>query len=176
MNINSIDIAKLNKRSRKEFKLFFKSFYPSLCLFSERYVKNADVAQDIAQDTFLFFWENNKHFDNINSLKGFLYLTAKNKSLNYEKIKLGRNTILNSTITSEDFLYELILEEETYRIMYEAINNIAPQSRRIIELSLKEYKNPEIAQELSVSVNTVKTLKYNAYKMLRKQLGKQIGF
>jgi RNA polymerase sigma-70 factor (ECF subfamily) len=64
----------------------------------------------------------------------------------------------------------LVQEEETYRIIYQAIYGLPHQSRKIILLSLKGYKNPEIAGELQVSLNTVKTLKKNAYRELRDKL------
>lgn len=167
-------IFRLNKRNDDALKKFFVSFYPSLCLFIKKFIYQTDVVEDIAQEAFLVYWENQKQFDNINTLKGFLYNTARNKGLNYLKIKNLREDILGNGLDREELLYELVLEEETYRILHQAIEKLPPQGRNIIELSLKGYKNPEIAEELEVSINTVKTLKGNAYKSLRENLKKHV--
>ncbi len=133
-------------------------------------MSETDIIEDIAQDSFLVYWESEKQFDDLNALKGFLYKTVKNKCLNYLKLKSLRGDILRNGFDKEEFLYELVLEEETYRIIHSAVSELAPQSRRIIELSMKGYKNPEIAEELDVSINTIKTLKANAYQLLREKL------
>ncbi len=163
-------ILNLNKGNTKALKYFFVEFYPSLCVFTKKYIPETDIVEDIAQEAFLVYWENRKQFDDINALKGYLYVTAKNKCLNHLKLKGLRAEITKKGYDKEDYLYELVLEEETYRIIHKAIENLPPQSRRIIELSMKGYKNPEIAEELDVSINTIKTLKGKAYKVLRENL------
>lgn len=170
MNSEKNIIYKLNNRNTYALKEFFIEFYPSLCVFAKKYIPETDILEDIAQESFLVYWENPKQFDNIDALKGFLYRTAKNKCLNHLKLKGLRNEIVKNGFEKEDYLYELVLEEETYRIIHKAIENLPLQSRRIIELSMKGYKNPEIAEELEVSINTIKTLKGNAYKVLRENL------
>ncbi|MFV0553829.1 MAG: sigma-70 family RNA polymerase sigma factor [Mangrovibacterium sp.] len=169
MKLTSININKLNRRDAKEFKRFFKSFYPSICLFAQKFI-DSELAEDIAQDAFLLFWESDKQFESLDNLKGFLYLAAKNKCLNQQKQQLGRDQLLKDNWNDESLFYEFILEEETYQIIHQAIQDIAPQGRKIIELSLHGYKNPEIAEALNISINTVKTHKANAYRILREKL------
>ena len=60
-----------------------------------------------------------------------------------------------------------MIEEETYRIVNEAIDALPTQSRRIIKLSLEGKQNKEISEELGITVNTVKSLKYKAMDVLR---------
>ena len=170
MNSETEIINKLNNRNAKALKQFFVDFYPSLCVFTKKYISETDIVEDIAQDSFLVYWENKVQFDDLKALKGFLYSTARNKSLNHIKLKGLRQDIINTNVDKDELLYELVLEEETYRIIHMAIANLPTQSRRIIELSMRGYKNPEIAEELDVSINTIKTLKGNAYKALRENL------
>lgn len=44
------------------------------------------------------------------------------------------------------------------------------RSRRVVILTMEGLSNPEIAKELGVSVNTVKTIKLRAYRVLRERL------
>jgi len=170
MNSEKGIIDKLNKRNTKTLKEFFLQFYPSVCVFTKKFISESDVVEDIAQEAFLVYWESQKQFDELSDLKGFLYKTAKYKCMNYLKLKSLREDILKNVYSDKEALYELILEEETYRIIHKAIENLPVQSQRIIQLSMKGYKNPEIAEEMGVSINTIKTLKGNAYKVLRRNL------
>ena len=59
------------------------------------------------------------------------------------------------------------MEEETFRILSEAIEKLPTQMRAIMQLALEGKKNAEIAERLNVSPETVHTLKKVAYKKLR---------
>jgi RNA polymerase sigma factor (sigma-70 family) len=61
----------------------------------------------------------------------------------------------------------LIIEEETHRLIYNAINELPAQCRKVLLLSINGLKNNDIAQELDITVNTVKTQKKIAYKQLK---------
>ncbi len=152
------------------FKQFFEGFYPSACVFARKYLRDSDLAEDAAQDAFIEFWKRKDQFNDFKAVKGFLYTVTRNNCLNQIRIRNLHEEILRKELTTDSFFNELIQEEETYRIIYQAVNGLANQSRKIILLSLKGYKNPEIAEELDISLNTVKTLKKNAYKELRNKL------
>lgn len=64
----------------------------------------------------------------------------------------------------------MIIEEEAIYALYTAVDRLPAQTSRIVRLSLKGFKNQAIAEELGISVNSVKTLKYNALHTLRKEL------
>ena len=51
------------------------------------------------------------------------------------------------------------MEEETFRILSEAIEKLPTQMRAIMQLALEGKKNAEIAERLNVSPETVHTLK-----------------
>lgn len=168
-------LTELNKKDDiKAFKQFFEGFYPSVCVFARKYLKDADVAEDLSQEAFIEFWKRKENFTDIKAIKGYIYTVTKNKCLNYIKLRDIRANILKDDILTEDYFYELVLEEETYRIVHQAVNNLAPQSRKIVWLSMAGNKNQEIADQLNISVNTVKTLKKNAYKELRNRLKEHI--
>lgn len=76
-------------------------------------------------------------------------------------------------IDDSDFK-SVIIEEETIRALYAAIDKLPAQTSRIVRMSLKGIKNQEIAEKLGISVNSVKTLKYNAFHTLRKELGEEL--
>ncbi len=167
-------VASINKDDIGAFKQFFEGFYPSVCVFVTKYLKDRDVANDLAQEAFIEFWKRKGKFDDIKAVKGYIYTVARNKCFNYLKTRDIRENILKEEISRNDLFYEYVLEEETYSIIHQAVNKLAPQTRNIVRLSLEGKKNQEIAEQLDISLNTVKTLKKSAYKELRIQLQDQV--
>jgi len=167
MSLDSLIVDRINNDDIKAFKQFFESFYPSVCVFAKKYLNDLNLAEDIAQESFIEFWKHEGDFPDLKAMKGFIYTVTRNKCLNYIKLKGIREDILKKEFSTKENFYELILEEETYRIVHQAVSKLAPQSSKIVLLSLEGNKNQEIAQNLNISVNTVKTLKKNAYKELR---------
>jgi RNA polymerase sigma-70 factor (family 1) len=164
-------LADLTKQDDvKAFNEFFDSFYPSVCIFANKYLNDINLSEDFAQEAFIEFWKRKENFDDFNAIKGFIYTVTRNKCLNNIKLKGIRERILSDDIFTEDYCYDLVLEEETYREIYLAVDKLAPQSRKIVWLSMDGNKNQDIADCLAISINTVKTLKKNAYKKLRVQL------
>nr|WP_320120419.1 RNA polymerase sigma-70 factor [uncultured Marinifilum sp.] len=170
MTTNSL-FSRIKSGDAKAFEELFNQLYPSMCVLAREYVKDDGVAEDIAQESFIKLWNSREKYDSISSLKSFLYVMVKNMSLNHlRRDKLGNQ--YTDSLIKEDFLNfnNHIVEEETYRILQQAIEKLPKQSAKVMMLSLQGLQNQEIADRLEVSVNTVKTLKYNSLKTLRTKL------
>jgi len=162
---------KIKSGDSKAFELLFNQLYPSMCVVAREYVKDDGIAEDIAQEAFIKLWNTRDRYENITSVKSFLYVMVKNMSLNYlKRDKLGNK--FTESLNKEDYYYfnNHIVEEETYRILQQAIDDLPHRSAIVMNLSLQGMQNQEIAERLGVSVNTVKTLKYNSMKTLRIKL------
>lgn len=152
------------------FKPFFEGFYPSLCLFANKYTKDQEASSDIVQEAFFYLWNKKDDIDSIDSAKAYLFKYVKNRSLNYLRDRERRKNFNLQQLDSEIFFRDNLIEEETYRTIYDAIKKLPPQGQKVIELSLDGFKNQDIADELSISVNTVKTIKLRAFKTMREEL------
>lgn len=156
----------------KNFKAFFQTFFNPVFRFSRKYTANDDVARDLTQEAFIRLYERRADFNATEQAKSFVYLTARNLCLNYLHRKNIEQEYLQQLPPLEEdptVLREITLQE-TLRILHEAIRQLPPQMREIINQSLNGKNNTEIAETLSISVNTVKTLKKNAYSTLRNLL------
>ena len=158
------------KRKTKEFRQFFERFYPLLCLFAQKYVQDSDIAADMVQEAFIKLWNGKDEINNENAAKGFLYTVTRNNCLNY--LKHHKIVLDYSLQVMENDLYcrDHIIEQETYNAIHDAIEVLPSQGKRVVEMSMRGIKNPEIAERLSISVNTVKSVKANAYRLLRLRL------
>ncbi len=161
-------LSGINSKDRLVFKIFFEKNFSSIVMFADRYLNDMETAADVAQECFIRLWHENIIFETEDKVKGFLYITARNLALN----KLKHDSIVSQYVKhgmleSEEYLRDNVIEEEVYSIIYKAIDELAPQSKKIILLSLQEFSNGEIAEKLGISVNSVRTLKQNAYKKLK---------
>jgi len=157
-----------------EYKKLFTAFYPTLCYFANKYTNNVEVSKDIAQDIFIKIWEDKIQFDSPDKVKSFLYTSVRNKSLDY--LKSGQNRFIDKNETPDveiatetHFLREVMIAETTL-IIENAISSLPKKCAQIIKLSIQEHTNDQIAEELSLSVNTIKAQKRIAYNKLRSLL------
>jgi len=162
-------ILKIGRNSKEDFKLLFNEFFPSLVLFVNRYLNDGDKSADVAQESFIRLWKSSHEFETIDKAKSFLYTTARNICLNEfrHNVVVKEYSTVVKCLDSDIFFRDNIIEEETYSLVYKAIEKLAPQSKKIILLVLRGYGNIEIAEELNISVNTVRTLKQNAHRKLK---------
>ncbi len=153
-----------------EIKTFFTKYFSSIYIFAEKFTKDEMVAKDIAQEVFIKTWESHSDFKNENALRAYLYLSARNQCINHFRKKNSEhaNESHNEQIYIENNYLDEVVREETFRLLDIAIQHLAPQSKKVIELTLKGLGNHEIAEDLHISVNTVKTLKLRAYKTIRR--------
>jgi RNA polymerase sigma-70 factor (ECF subfamily) len=161
----------LFKENKISFKEFFDDFYPAMVVFAQRYVYEKEIAEDISQDALIKMYESDNKFETLDNLKAFLYTLTRNNCLNYIKHnKIEEKYRESANTSSETFFKDTVIEQETYRLVYNAIKTLPKKSKKVIELSLTGLSNPEIAKELGVSLNTIKTLKLRSYKTLREIL------
>lgn len=171
MNIYRGDIiADIKQGNKQAFKQLFDDYYPILCVFSSHYIENKEICKDIAQESLLAYWERREEFNEILKIKSFLYTVTRNKCLNHLKhTQLDIPKFLGQEDVDSGF-EAAIIEQETFRLVRKAVEELPTQMRNIIVLSMKGLKNHEIANKLQISEGTVHTLKKIAYRKLRETL------
>lgn len=156
----------------KDYSSLFNIMYKPLCLFANKYIESLEVSKDIVQDVFIKIWEDNIEFQNENTIKSYLYTSVKNKSLDYLKSKFYKSTDFMSirkieNLESEPFFLREVVIIETSNIIENAIKTLPNKCAKIITMSLKGMTNVKIANELGLSLNTIKAQKKIAYKRLK---------
>lgn len=160
------------KLSNAEFRKYYNTFYKALFLFANKYLDNLELSKDVVQETFYKLLDQNKEFGKNDSIKAYLYTSVKNKCLDHLKSseyqlkhKLTEENI--KILESESYFEKELLLEEISRTVDTALNTLPEKCKQIIKLSMKGYRNIQISEELSISINTVKTQKRIAYQKLR---------
>jgi RNA polymerase sigma-70 factor (ECF subfamily) len=162
-----LDFKSKNTKRLKQYNELYNSLYTSLCLFSNKYINNLEKSKDIVQDVFIKFWNNKISFDDEVALKSYLYVSVKNKSIDYLKsneYKLTQRVDSFDYFELESDLYfdkEFFMEEVSSAIE-KGLKTLPEKCREVINLSMNGCKNKQISEELNISINTVKTQKKNS--------------
>ncbi|WP_269235562.1 RNA polymerase sigma-70 factor [Flavobacterium flavigenum] len=157
---------------KSDIKKIFETYYEALVSYSCRFIASSDECEDMVQDIFVDIWEKDLAFPDETSLKVYLYKATRNKCFNFikhTKVK-DRYAANNTQFLQDDSLFlEQVLEEEIVRQLHQAIELLPDRKKEVIKLILIGQKNPEIAETLGIKIQTVKTLKSQAYIILRNQ-------
>ena len=167
-------IRHINRGDRKAFREVFDEYFHALSAFGYRYVPDPPAVEDMVQEAFISFWEKRKDFMHINALKSFLYTSVRNKCLNHLKhqsVRKKHEDALVYELESDHSFSQQVIEEEVYSELLAEIKNLPDSAQEIMILALNGMKNQEIADELNISINTVKTQKKIAYSKLKQKLG-----
>ncbi|MFR3328626.1 MAG: RNA polymerase sigma factor [Odoribacter splanchnicus] len=165
----------LQENLEKGGSKLFERYYKPLIIFAKSYTNNIESAEDLVQDVFYQFIKNKSYLTlKSNSLSTYLFRAVKNTCLN----RLNQNHITISDI--EQIKYDAIdeiapsIELELIEQLMNAVNQLPERTRLVVNaivLQNKRYK--EVAQELDISVNTVKSLLSAALHRLREQFPKE---
>ncbi len=168
-------LLKLNAHDEQGIEALFIRYYKPLVVFAGSYLHNLAEAEDLVQEQIVKLWTKQAFAPvRAEAFSTFLFTVIKNACLNWlEKRKLS--------LTSLEFPHFQIAQEEANQMEDEKVKLIAAtleqlpfKTRMVVDLILlqdKTYK--QAAEELNVSVNTVKTLLKQGIKGLRRQLKDQ---
>lgn len=89
--------------------------------------------------------------------------------------KQGKETSLLDTLASDDASYDSILEEaELLDALYQRLQELDPDGRRICELIMEGKSERDIASDLGISRSTYTYRRDKLLRILREQLGMYI--
>lgn len=165
---------KLSLQDKSTFNNVFNEYYVPLVLFARNFLNDdKEISEDIVQDVFTNLLQVNKEFDNLISLKSFLYVSVRNRCLNHYKHKKVRHLYTEErkvTGAKEAFFLNKVLEEEIYGQLVKSVSKLPNKCKKIFEYSLEGMRNAEIATNLKISIETVKSQKKRGKKLLKKMI------
>lgn len=136
-------------------------------MYALRIVEDADVAEDLVAESFSKVWQKIIEGAEFENFKSYMYMTVRNTCLLYLRHKKDTETIENVP----DITEESIDTSERDAKIWKAIDELPPKCREIFLLSKRDgLSNDEIAEELGISIKTVKNQMTKAFSRLREAL------
>lgn len=165
-------IKALCKGDKKAFELLFLYYQPKLVHFLAGFIKDNELARDMAQDIFLSIWNGREKLSEVNSFQAYIYKMAKNFICNhYDHI------IVNEKFVAEQLAKPSLSENTEEQIFANqlqcmidiAVSQMPPQRKQIYTMSrIEGLSNSEIAEKLNINKRTVENHLTAALADLRK--------
>jgi len=161
-------------------QVLIKAYYPILSRFAEKFLPDTALAQDMAQETFIKFWQYQGTFETFQGLKSFLFTVTRNGCLNLqrgrgrEEDKHQKSTVLREEETCS--AYDEITRLEYLGQINLVVRRMPPKMQKIFLLSFEEGLTiDEIATKLKISHKTVRNQKYKSLVILRNRFRNSDG-
>lgn len=161
------------KGNNNAFNELIKRYRKPLTRFIIRYVKNLDIAEDIAQDSFVYMIMNKVDYDFKYSFRTYLYTIAKSRALNHVK-KIKKIVPIEDVaiyIDEEQNIEENYMKKEEILQLNNAILRLKKEYQIIIYLyDFQGFKYREISEILNQGMSKTKMMIHRAKKSLEKIL------
>ncbi|WP_183558552.1 RNA polymerase sigma factor [Mucilaginibacter sp. SP1R1] len=166
----------LNDGDELAFTEIYNRFYGLLYRHAYKSLPDPEALKDVLQEVFVYLWNKRASINPEDNLAAYLYTAVRNKLLNnFRHLK-----IKNDYITSfQDYLDnkqpeadEAIRIKQLIAIVEAEVAMLPAQMRLIFQMSRNNnFSHQEIANQLNISVLTVRKQVNNSLKILRLKLG-----
>ena len=168
-------ITGFQKGREKSFSQLFRELYPAMILYSFRYTKHQPVAEEIAEEAFIKAWDRRESFSHYKILCSWLYTTIRNASiewLRHQHVEAKAEPVLSQIMDIPDpNALDHLIYAEVLRQLGDALNSLPRQQQKIVrEFYLEGQSLQEIADQMRLSIHTVKSQKARGLKSIRKLL------
>lgn len=186
MSIKSDDNTLMNIQlvNRDAFDELFRCYYPRLISYISS-ILDSKVAEDIAQDVFLYVWENRKKIYFGQGFQSYLFQSGYTRAMDYlrkqhtvmdyaENVQTDFLEIYEKLARNEDSILDHLYSKDFYQTLHQLLDKIPEQRRNVFLLAYVDgLKSKDIAEQCNMSQRTVESHIYLTLKFLRERLLKK---
>lgn len=180
--LSDVDLVRrCAKGEEAALKLLHERHSPGLLRFLERLLRDAVLAEDVAQEAFMRIWRRAEIFDPARgTFTAWLYRAAANLAYNRLALRSSSESELSAlpVLPPADVgtPMEGASELERHQLLHQALGELSPRDRAILILRhIEERPVAEIAAILSVPEGTVKSRVHYALHRLKDALRPVFG-
>lgn len=169
-------IEALKRSEKMGLDWLFEHYKTPVYHFCRNMLKIPELAEEVTADVFIKIWEKRSLIKSEQSIRPFLYKIARDTTYSYlRKIasdeRLRDKFLENYPIIEQENGESIYIKKEYASEVDHIIEGLPPQRKLIFRKRYFEGKdNPTIAQELQLSVHTVKSQLVKARGYVRQKL------
>jgi RNA polymerase sigma-70 factor (family 1) len=163
------------------FRAIYDKYHRALYHFTRKLTSNDEESKDIVAEAFGKLWSRRSNFETEENIKAFLYISARNASLNYlryqRKHSAEQKELFKELSHLNDDITELVLPSEIstitqlYELIQHSLENLPSKQKEVMEMILFEgLDDEEVAIRLNKSTKTIRNLKCIAVNFLRSNI------
>jgi RNA polymerase sigma-70 factor (ECF subfamily) len=151
-------LSLINSGNQQAFVCIYDRYWSEMYTCAFQIFPHRETCEDLIHDVFLYLW-NSKELLQIRSVRDYLYIAVKNRSLNKIRSKHSHVGIIDeghNNIPSDISSDENLAVKEIKEVFEAAISELPDKCKEILIMSRKEHlSNKEIASKLGISPKTV---------------------
>ena len=178
MEEDKILYKKFLQGNERAFESIMDKYIEKLIYFIHNFVRDIDIAEDLAQDVFVYILINKQKYDFNYSLKTYLFTIGKCRALNYIKREKRIISLEESFYDNhEESIENIVFKNEKQQHLKTAINKLKPAQSKVIFLAdIEGLPYKDISKILDISLPKVKSLIFRGRKNLKKILLKEESY
>jgi RNA polymerase sigma-70 factor (ECF subfamily) len=173
-------VALVRAGNEAAFEQLFREYYNPLCVFVQRYVGGAEVAEELVETVFARLWEQRERWEVRGDLTAYLYSAARNQAVTYRRHAAVERRMRERSLRDgvspgvSQVRYDPQQQSEADELttaIRNAVECLPERSRLIFTLRWQHHLSyAEIAATLDIATKTVETQLNRALKALRVHL------
>lgn len=182
------NILNLKNDSRDTFNQLFRFYYPRVAAYVASLIGNEMIAEDVAQDVFLYVWENRKKLSLEAGFHAYLFQTAYSRSIDYfrkskhaqvvnEQLLIDYMEEYSSLLKGEEEMLKNLYSKDFYKELYRLLDEMPAERKEVFILAyLQGMKAKDIAVIKEMPKRTVESHLYLAMKYLKRKMSEKDFF
>lgn len=172
-------VALLKQGDKVAYTEIFERYKRLLHLFGFKRLGDREEVRDILQDIFISLWVNREDLHIASTLSTYLHTAVRNKVVD----RIAHRQVTSRYVETFNAYQEsglnttdhLLRHKELAAIIAREVEALPPKMRIVFEMSRNtNYTRKEIAEQLGISEETVKSRMHAALKILKVKLGSLI--
>ncbi len=174
--MEKVQLTRVSQGDEAAFAELFYAWHQRLGAYIHRLTESSTLTQEIVQDVFVRIWLKRSLLADVRDFKAYLFTTARNQTFNsLRKIARQRNgqaQLEESLLVTEMHPLEETDPVEVYtQLLDQAVQRLPAQQKKVYLLHRRGgLSHTQIAEQLHLSVETVKKHMHLALKALRQDL------
>ena len=173
-------LQRLQTGDEHSFNLIYQHYFSFVCVKVARLIHSPQLAEDVAQEVFIKIWEARSGLAEIKSFRSYLFITARNHSINVLKkaarCEEGMGEIVRHFHTTPHPENDEIQNNEYVRFIRNKMDELPPRAKEIFVLCREQSKTySQVAAALGITRDAVKSRMMYAMKLLRISAEKEMG-
>ncbi len=162
---------------KEKFEEIFTTYFQRLYLYARKLLNSDCLAEDAVEEVYYNLWKTQLDLTKVEKVETYLYVSVKNQVIRMlskdESVFISLN-INNEIMTVEQTNPEdILLGKELVAMIDREILKLPEQCQIIFKMSsVKQMEHQEIADEMGISIDCVRSQIYKALSKIRKGISK----
>lgn len=161
---------------RQAFTMLYHRYWEDMFITAAKALRGKEAAADVVQDVFLSFWNRRNELNIQGSFAAYLHTSVRYKCIHYIEKNITRRdylvqfaeVIISSSAANSEINLDL---KEMQKTIDRTVAAMPPKMKEVYKLSRhQQMSHKEIAENMSISVETVKKHIHHALYLIRKAL------